>query len=93
MTKTKIQKFKKDTLNVLSRTIKYLEDWYDYQESPFKLFSVLNLKESRLFRFEDLYIVILLFHIQSSMFEQRSYKNRTWNAILTKTLGVLHSFS
>jgi hypothetical protein len=33
-------------LNVLSRTIKYLEDWYDYLESQLKLFSVLNLKES-----------------------------------------------
>jgi hypothetical protein len=45
LTKSDIQKFKKDAVNILSTTINYLDDWYDYDGAPFKLFSALNLKK------------------------------------------------
>jgi len=37
--------FKSDALNTYKRGLEYLEKWFDYENSPFKLFSCLKLSE------------------------------------------------
>ncbi|XP_033229665.1 uncharacterized protein LOC117181210 [Belonocnema kinseyi] len=49
----KRNKFEKEANNVYQRTLQYLQNWYDYEKSPFQYFLIINLK-SKTVKFEDI---------------------------------------
>lgn len=44
--KGKREKFEKEAKQVYRRALQYLHEWYDYESSPFRYFSVINLRSN-----------------------------------------------